>query len=130
MTHIPSPQHGPPRPSVVLVDDDPDLLRALVFRMETEGFRVAAFATADAILDLPAAPDTDCLVVDHNLPRTDGLFLIEMLRARGLTAPAILIASRPGAMLRARCESLAVPIVEKPLLDSALLDAVRRAAVH
>jgi FixJ family two-component response regulator len=117
-------------PSVVLVEDDADLLSALKFNMETEGYSVSAFPDAESLLGLPDVPAADCIVVDHRLPRMDGMFLIEMMRARGMTTPAILITSQPGRILRDRCSSVDVPIIEKPIIGDELCDAIRKAAAR
>lgn len=119
--------HALPARAVMVVDDDGALLNALTFGIETEGYRVLPFESAESVLDLRALPDVACLVVDHRLPRMDGLYLIETLRIRGLMAPAILMTSHPGHTLRARCDSLQVPIVEKPLLRDELSIAIRAA---
>ncbi|KAF0175659.1 MAG: response regulator [Hyphomonadaceae bacterium] len=113
--------------TVIVVDDDDALLNALTFGIEVEGYRVLPFSSAEEVLDLREMPDVQCVVVDHRLPRLDGLYLIELMRARGVSAPAILMTSNPGATLRARCESLRVPIVEKPLLRDELSQAIRSA---
>lgn len=120
-------ERSAPSRTVMVVDDDGALLNALTFGIEVEGYRVLPFASAEAVLDLGDIPDIGCLVVDHRLPRMDGLYLIEMLRARGMRTPAILMTSHPGASLRARCDGLGVPIVEKPLMRDELSLAIRAA---
>jgi two-component system, LuxR family, response regulator FixJ len=132
MGAAPSPEITPqPRPlagyAIMVVDDDGALLNALTFGIEVEGYRVMPYSSAEAVLDLGELPAVACLVVDHRLPRMDGLYLIETMRARGLAAPAILMTSHPGAILRARCDSLHIPIVEKPLLRDELSVAIRTA---
>jgi FixJ family two-component response regulator len=116
-----------PDRTIMVVDDDVALLNALTFGMEVEGYRVLPFASAEAVLDLRELPDVACLVVDHRLPRMDGLYLIEVLRVRGFTSPAILMTSHPGPGLRGRCGGLHIPIVEKPLLREELFVAIRDA---
>lgn len=113
--------------TVIVVDDDDGLLNALTFGIEAEGYRVLPFSSAAEMLNLRELPKAECMVVDHRLPRLDGLYLIELMRARGLSAPAILMTSHPGRTLRARCNSLRVPIVEKPLLRDELSLAIRTA---
>ena len=112
---------------VCIVDDDPAVLHALTFELTTEGYAVLPFPDAESVLDHAGIPADACLIVDHRLPRIDGLYLIECLRARGVTARAILITTNPGLTLRARAESIDVPIVEKPLLRDDLSNAVRAA---
>lgn len=114
----------PSRLTICIVDDDPALRNALAFEFSTQGFAVQEFADGDAILDRAGLPEADCLVVDHRLPGRDGLFLIEALRSRGLSAPAILITSNPGALLRQRCDCLGVALIEKPLIEDDLSNAV------
>jgi FixJ family two-component response regulator len=113
--------------TVIVVDDDDALLNALTFGIEVEGYRVLPFSSAEDVLDLRELPRAACFVVDHRLPQHDGLYLIEMMRARGVSAPAILMTSHPGPTLRARCDSLGIPIVEKPLLRDELSQAIRSA---
>lgn len=107
------------RPSILVVDDDAALRAALSFALETEGLDVEAFESAEAAL--AAAPaQRDCFVLDQRLPGMSGLDLLEQLRRRGETAPAVLITSNPGALTRARAKASGVDIVEKPLLEGML----------
>jgi FixJ family two-component response regulator len=61
------------------------------------------------------------------MPDMSGLELIARLRDRDISAPAILITSHASLALRERAERANIPIVEKPLLGNALLDAIRDA---
>ena len=69
------------RKCVVIVEDDPSLLGALVFALEADGLAVRAYADADGALRDPGG--ADCLVIDLGLPDLDGLSLIDSLRAAG-----------------------------------------------
>lgn len=103
------------------MDDDPDLLHALSFAFETEGYDVRSFADAESLLAHPKAPqETVCLVLDQRLPGMSGLALLAALRARNVAAPAILITSNPPAAVRREARAAGVEIVEKPLLDGVL----------
>lgn len=107
-------------PLIVLVEDDPSLLGALTFALETDGFRVHAHNRGQA-----AAADADivlagCLVVDLKLPDIDGLALVAQLRAAGVTAPAIVITTNPDERHRREAVRAGVNIVEKPLIDGEL----------
>lgn len=110
---------------VVLVDDDAALLHALAFAFETEGYRVASYASGEALLaNTPQLPG--CFVVDQNLPGVAGMDLIERLRAEGEAAPAFLITTHPTRDVRMRAVQAGVEIVEKPLMGDALAQRVRR----
>lgn len=116
-----------PRPTVILVDDDPAVAHAVQFSFDLEGLDVRSYRDAESLLASPVMPENGCLVVDQNLPGMSGLALLERLRAIGVRLPAILITTNPRAVLRDRAAAAAIPIVEKPLLTDALLMTVRKA---
>ncbi|MBK8543746.1 MAG: response regulator [Caulobacteraceae bacterium] len=110
-----------PAPALVMVDDDPALLHALSFAFGTQGYDVRPFGDAEALLASPQATEGPiCIVLDYKLPGRTGLALLAELRARNVTAPAILITSNPNAWLRAAAAEAGVEIVEKPLLGHTL----------
>ena len=113
-------------PVVALVDDDAALRDALRFAFETRGLAVAAFADAETTLAAPNRDAFRALVVDYQLPGLSGLDLVDRLRAVGVRAPAVLITTHPSLSIRARALLAGVEIVEKPLLDDALMTKVTR----
>jgi len=108
------------RPTVVLVEDDISLLGAMTFALQADGFQVLAYTDGRDLLSAPLRPSVSCLVIDLKLPGVDGLELIQRLRDRGETAPAILITTDPDERRRREAAAAGVPIVEKPLLDGEL----------
>jgi FixJ family two-component response regulator len=62
------------------------------------------------------------------MPGISGLDLVSRLRARRVSAPAILITSHPTAAVISRAADAGVPIVEKPFLGNALIDSIRAVA--
>jgi FixJ family two-component response regulator len=113
--------------AVVVVDDDPAVLGALKFALDLEGFSASAYRSGSELLAESDLPQTGCLVIDFKLPDTDGLSLLAALRNRAVQLPAVLITTNPSASLRRRAAAAEVPIVEKPLLGYALVDAIRTA---
>lgn len=110
---------------VLLVDDDPAVLTSLKFALELEGFAVSLFADAQSLLRERNISRNTSLVIDYRLPDTNGIDLLQRLRAKGINAPAILITSNPSDDLRKRAAALGVPILEKPLLDNSLVQKLR-----
>ncbi len=113
------------RPLVVLVDDDEALLNALTFALETEGYRVEPFPSGESLLagDLAVA---DCFIIDDRLAGgMSGIELIVELRANDIAAPAIVITTHPSAELVSKARALGASIIEKPLMGSALAQAVQ-----
>jgi FixJ family two-component response regulator len=109
----------------LLVDDDPGIRAALKFSLELEGFTVEAFASGEALADLPDFPDASCLILDYRLPGMDGLTLLAILRRKGVTQPAVLITGLGSRAIRARAAEAGVMVIEKPLLCDALSAAIR-----
>ncbi len=110
---------------VVIVDDDPDVLRSLQFAFEVEGIDVVAYPNGEAVLERPLIEGAGCLVLDYQLGGIDGLALLERLRERGFRLPAILITT-PNAEVARRAARAGVELIEKPLLCDTLVAQVRR----
>lgn len=117
-----------PNPIVLLVDDDPAVRASIAFALEIEGFDVAAFDSAEALLAADHPSRHVCVVLDHRLPGLDGLTLLAALRARGDAAPAIIITSNPPQRFCRRVADSGARLVEKPLLCDELVAAVREIA--
>jgi two-component system, LuxR family, response regulator FixJ len=111
--------------TVVVVDDDPAVRNSLQFSLELEGFAVRVYADGRALLDDPRLPVCGCLVVDHVMPGMSGLDVVDALRQRGISSPAILITPSAGGKLRQRAAWAGVMVIEKPFFGTALVDAIR-----
>lgn len=109
---------------IVLVEDDAAVRASVSFKLGLDGFDVSTYANAEALLaDLRACR---CYVLDQRLPGMTGLALVERLRAVGESSPAVLITTNPTAKIRNQAAACGIEIVEKPLIDDALADAIRR----
>jgi len=115
----------PVAPNVVIIDDDAAVTASLRFALETEGLSVKDYQSAAALLAEADPRGTGCLVIDYLLPGSNGLELLRTLRKMGVVAPAIIITTNPGAVLKERVEAAGAEIVEKPLLGNALVEAIR-----
>lgn len=122
-----SPNNASPRPILLIVDDDPEVLRALGFVADTRGFEVEHCRSArEAIAVVGSGRRLGCLIIDQMLSDDRGIDLLASLRNRGVEAPAILITSAPSEALRRRAAAADAPIVEKPLLDDTLFTQIDR----
>ena len=113
------------RPTIIVVDDDAGLRKALRYSLEIEGFEVITCASGETLLDLSLPKSRACLVVDQVLPGISGIDALEVLRERQVDLPAIVITSAPDARLRARTLLANARLIEKPLLDDLLTGAIR-----
>ena len=68
---------GPIR--VAIIEDNERLRQALFFQLSTAGFEVAAYSSAEELLEVVDAKEFDCVVADIYLPRMNGLQLQEEL---------------------------------------------------
>jgi two-component system response regulator FixJ len=115
-------------PIVCVVEDDAAVRNALKFSLEIEGLVVRAHDGAASLLADPDLPSCRCLITDYRMPSMDGLELVEVLRARGLMAPVIMITARDSRDLRARAQKLGIrQVIEKPLPNGDLLKAIQTA---
>ena len=77
--------------NLLLVDDDPDLLKLLSMRLTSAGYHVTAVASAeDALAQLDVARP-QLVVSDVQLPGRDGLALFDEIRAHHPPLPVILL---------------------------------------
>jgi FixJ family two-component response regulator len=84
---------SPARPVVAVVDDDHRLLESLEDLLESAGYGVRLFASADQFLDT-AVTEVDCVISDIGMPGTDGFQLQHIIRNLRPALPVILITGR------------------------------------
>jgi two-component system, OmpR family, KDP operon response regulator KdpE len=68
------------RPRVLVVDDEPQIVRALKVVLREAGFEAVPAETGSAALDLAAVRPPDAAIVDLVLPDLDGIALTRTLR--------------------------------------------------
>lgn len=67
--------------TVLIVDDDPDIVRLLTMTLRSEGFRLLTANDGDAALAVARVERPDLLLLDWNMPGRDGLEVCRALRA-------------------------------------------------
>jgi DNA-binding response OmpR family regulator len=111
---------------VLLVDDDPEICRFLTMLLELEGFEPVCATSADDALAAAAQDAPAAVLVDVAMPEVDGLELCRRLRARGLTAPILVVSARPGEELQQRALGAgADEFIRKPFDNSELVARLR-----
>ena len=104
---------------VLLVDDDPSVLRALQAVFQAEGFETAVAQGGREALDAVEARDPDLIVLDVGLPDVLGTEVARRLRARGLTTPILMLTALDAEEdVVAGLDSGATAYVTKPLRGS------------
>jgi two-component system, OmpR family, KDP operon response regulator KdpE len=113
------------RPLVLVVDDEPHILRALQTSLRGAGYDVAAAATADEALAAAAMRPPDAVILDLVLPDGSGIDVARELRS--WSAAPILVLSVVGdeAEKVAALDAGADDYVEKPFGIDELLARLR-----
>jgi two-component system KDP operon response regulator KdpE len=113
------------RPLVLVVDDEPHILRALQTSLRGAGYDVAAAATADQALAAGAMRPPDAVILDLVLPDGSGIDVARELRS--WSAAPILVLSVVGdeAEKVAALDAGADDYVEKPFGIDELLARLR-----
>ncbi|GAA3858460.1 response regulator [Streptomyces sedi] len=76
---------------VLVVDDEPQILRALVINLKARGYQVDTAADGSTALRVAAAGHPDVIILDLGLPDMDGVQVIT--RVRGWTRTPIIVLS-------------------------------------
>jgi two-component system KDP operon response regulator KdpE len=116
---------GPARPSVLIVDDELPLRRAVRHAMEAEGFRVLEAGTARDAVDQAAAARPDAIVLDLGLPDADGGDVCRDVRAFSAAPILVLSARHSDAEKVALLDAGADDYVTKPFSTDELRARVR-----
>jgi two-component system nitrogen regulation response regulator GlnG len=80
-------------PEVWIADDDPAIRFVLDEALRESGARVRAFADAERLLDGLTDGKPDVIITDVRMPGAGGLQLLDALKARGVTAPVIVMSA-------------------------------------
>ena len=76
---------------ILVVDDDPDLLKLLSMRLSNAGYRVTAAESAEEALVKIAMERPQLVLSDVQLPGKDGLALFDAIRVQHPSLPVILL---------------------------------------
>ena len=116
------------RTTVLVVDDDPSILRSLNRLISASGFHVKTFGKPSELIASETPKSDACMVVDIDMPEMTGIEMCEILKRSGRGLPAILITGRTDARTRTlAAQSDAVAVLYKPFDEEPLLDAIGRA---
>jgi DNA-binding response OmpR family regulator len=113
---------------VLLVDDDPEIIDAIRYALESKGYQIFIARDGNQGLAMAEREDPDLVILDMMMPKRSGFLVLEKLR-RTRTAPArvIMITANEGARHKAYAEMLGVDdYIRKPFAMDKLINAVER----
>jgi FixJ family two-component response regulator len=111
---------------ISVVDDDSSIRESLQGLLESIGFAVETFSSAQAFLDSEGHTRTDCLILDVRMPGMRGPDLQRELLRRKCAMPIVFITAHGDEDIRPRVLAAgAVDCLLKPFSEEALLHAIR-----
>jgi FixJ family two-component response regulator len=117
-----------PGPTVYVVDDDLDLLKAIERLLQSAGFDVATFRTPQLFLERFDRTAPGCLVLDLAMPGLSGLELQRVLEQQVSHLPIVFLTGRGDiAMSVQAMKNGAADFLTKPVDDSVLIAAIQEA---
>jgi two-component system nitrogen regulation response regulator NtrX len=116
-------------PSILIVDDEPNIRRMVGALLGAEGYEVRDASDAAAGLARAVEYEPDLVLLDLMMPNpTDGLELLEQLRGRFPDLPVVMMSGRAGLADAVKATRLgAVNFLEKPLTPEGVLLAIASA---
>ena len=118
------------RPTVLVIDDEPDIRRVLRTSLGAAGYRVVESATGPRGAIDASTHKPDLVIVDLGLPGLDGLAVIERIR-QWSPVPVIVLSARTQEHVKiAALDAGADDYVTKPFATGELLARLRVALRH
>jgi two-component system response regulator MprA len=112
--------------AILVVDDDPPILRMLARTLTAEGYSVETAADGGAALAAVERAVPDVVVLDVGMPGLDGLAVCRRLRGLGLALPVLLLTARDAVSDRVEgLDAGADDYLVKPFAPEELLARVR-----
>ena len=113
---------------ILLIDDDPDLVRATSSVLESKGYQVVAAEDGDVGLEKAAAERPDLILLDVIMPRMDGFEFLRRIRLRSQHLPVVMLTTRASSTDRKRATELGADayLVKSEFDEGALVDVVKR----
>ncbi|MBO9513599.1 MAG: sigma 54-interacting transcriptional regulator [Variovorax sp.] len=113
---------------LLVVDDDPDMLRLLSMRLTAAGYQVTAVTSAESALTQLEIEHPQLVLSDVRLPGRDGLALFDEIRKRHPTLPVILLTAHGTIPDAVEATSRGVfSYLTKPYEGRELLDKISQA---
>jgi FixJ family two-component response regulator len=118
------------RKLVIVVDDDPGILRGVRRLLRQHGYDSVLYSSADALQRNGNFDQAICVVLDINLSDESGIEVRYRLKAAGVSLPVIYITGKDNDATRmAAMESGCLAYLTKPFAAQSLIEPIERASV-
>jgi FixJ family two-component response regulator len=112
---------------VLVVDDDPGMLKAVQRLLRQHDYEPILFSSAQAFKNHPDIEKAACIILDINLPDGSGIELRENLKAAGFSVPVIYITGNANPRVReVALASGCIAFLAKPFPAHELIEPLKR----
>lgn len=113
---------------VAVLDDEPEMRKALRRLLATHGFSVEEYETGSDFLAALSSHPADCLVLDLHMPEVSGFDVLASFAARHITTPVVVITGHGEPDTAEHVQALgASAYLTKPVDESVLVSAIQSA---
>ena len=116
------------RERLLVIDDEPCVLRVLTLRLRAEGYEVATALDGDAGLEAVGTQHPAVILLDLRMPKMDGLTVLARLRENNGTRsiPVIVLSASVVELVKRQALDLGARyFLEKPYDLKKLLEAIQ-----
>ena len=116
---------------VIVVDDDPGLLKSVARLLAHHGVESRTFASAEALLESDSVQTATCLLLDIHLGGISGIELQRRLAASGSKWPVIFMTANDDEATRSQAiDAGCIAYLQKPFEQHVLLNAISKAVAY
>jgi FixJ family two-component response regulator len=116
---------------VAVLDDEPEMRKALRRLLTGRGFQVDEYGHGNDLLSAITSRHTDCVLLDLHMAQVSGFDVLEALQFRRILTPVIVITAHDEPGTRDQVRSLgAFDYLKKPVDRDALLSAITAALAY
>ena len=121
------------KPKILIVDDDPDLLKALRLRLRANNCEVISVSDGYSVVGAAQKEHPDVIILDLGLPAGDGFVVLERLQLSDQLSgiPVIVLTARDPQGNEARAlKAGAAAFFQKPVDNEELMNVIRISLPH
>ena len=111
---------------ILLVDDEPDLLKIISFTINSWGYEVITATNGREAIDVVKAQKPDIIILDYLMPEMDGIATLQEIRKFNTKIPVIMFTAHPEGIPLKGTDNLGISaFVPKASAEAILQTSIR-----